>query len=571
MLLRGSPVSSGLLVLLLGAMLATTVGGAAPHASGVPQASTVDGVVRVELDGGSLDWNTMISVLHADSVSVRLSEDARAAMTEARQGGLDAIGGGQRVYGWNQALGPLKDRPLNLGEQREFQRRVLRSHAAGVGPALPAPVARLALVLRANAMARGKMGVRPELADRMLSMVNAGIVPRMPEIGSLGTGDLQPMAAAGLSMIGERNPVTVHGSAADPAMGLRSAGLPARFTFEAGEALALISGGGVLTARLVAAADHAERAVDAFEGAFAVFLEATRAEQGAFDPRTHAERGIPADAAAAGRIRALVCGSGWMTEQGRRRSGESEPRIQDATSVRATPHILGALRQTLDEVRGTVHREANASTSNPLLFPGDDGYEFVMGGNWDAAALGHRIDTLNAQLTDLGVLSQELSGRLLEPKWSYGLPANLAGGTPGLNSGMVQAQTVAAALVPEMQTAASPAGVLSRPVKGGQEDHNTMAMASMRNLAANLDRLDTVLGVQLMMGAQGVDLMRRTMSGLPLGAGSSAVMSEVRRHIRPLGDDRYLSPDVAEAGELVREGAVSRAVRGAARTSACAA
>ncbi|MGW0738282.1 aromatic amino acid lyase, partial [Streptomyces sp. NPDC002851] len=225
---------------------------------------------------------------------------------------------------------------------------------------------------------------------------------------------------------------------------------------------------------------------------------------------------------------------------------------------------IGALLQTLGKARRTVVREANASTSNPLLFRKPGGtYEFVMGGNWDAALIGHEIDTLNAQVADAGVLSQELSGRLLDPKWSHGLPANLAGGPVGLNSGMVQVQTVAAALVPEMQVAVTPAGALSRPVKGGQEDHNTMAMASMRNLSANLDRLDTVLAVQLIMGAQGIDLMQKKMTGFPLGSGTRAIHAAVRQHIPPLVDDRHMSPDVEEATDLVHGHALADTVESA--------
>lgn len=515
----------------------------------------------IELDGGDLDWATVMTVLHADSVIVHLSGGARERMAATRRGALEAVAGGQRVYGWNHALGPLKDKELSDSDQKEFQRRVLRSHAAGVGAALPERVGRLALVLRANAMARGRMGVRPELTDRFLAMVNAGIIPVMPEIGSLGTGDLQPMAAAGLSMIGEDNPVLFQGQRTDARTAFHAAGLPTTFELESGEALPVVSGSSVLLARYIDAIDRLDRDVQTFHGALALFLEATRAEQGAFDARTHDERGIPEEITAARQVRALVCGSGWMTDEGRRRAGENTPRIQDSTAVRAEPQIVGGLLQTLGDAQETAMREANASTSNPLVFPKrGGGYEFVMGGNWDGSLMGHEIDMLNAQIADLGVLSQELSGRLMDPKWSHGLPANLAGGVVGLNSGLVQAESVAAALVPEMQAGASPAGVLSRPVKGGQEDHNTMAMASMRQLAANLDRFDIVLGVQLLLGAQGIDLLRPTMAELSPGSGTTAVHAAVRKRIAPLKDDRYLTPDIEAATNLVRAGAIAAVV-----------
>lgn len=518
----------------------------------------------LELDGDSLTWSQLVDVLEADRVTIRLGLKSRQEMIKTRQGAEAALAAGQRVYGWNQALGPLKDQPLPESDRVEFQRRVLRSHAAGVGPALSDRVARLALVLRANTMARGAMGVRPEFVDRILELVNAGVTPRMPEIGSLGTGDLQPMAAAGLVLTGEPAPARFEGREAPAPEILAAAGVAPAFQLEQGEALPLISGSSVVTARYVDAVVRAERLLDTYDGAFALFLEATRAEQGAFDARTHDERRIPAEVEAARVTRALICGTGWMTDEGRKASGDEHPRIQDAVSIRATPHIVGALRQRLTDARGHIEREANASTSNPLVFPKPGGgHEFVMGGNWDAALLGHEIDSLNAQIADLGVLSQELSARLLADKWSYHLPANLAGGEIGLNSGMVQVQTVAVALVPEMQQLATPAGTLSRPAKFGQEDHNTMAMASVRALHANLDRLETVLAVHVLMAAQGIDLIKDRMAAFPLGQGTDRLHRAVRRHIEPLADDRYLTPDLEKATDLVRGGELSREVRAA--------
>ncbi|WP_198154152.1 HAL/PAL/TAL family ammonia-lyase [Catenuloplanes japonicus] len=526
-------------------VLTLSLAGAVP-AEGSPQSA-------ITIDGDSLTLEQMFTLLDDDDVAVRLAPSAAARMQRSRRGALAALAGGQRVYGWNQALGPLKDKPLDDGEQRAFQQHILRSHAAGTGTALEPGVARLALVLRANSMARAAMGVRPAVAQRLLALVNAGVTPKMPSIGSLGTGDLQPMAAAGLVASGESAPAVVAGRELPAGEALRKAGLPAAFRFEAGEALALISGSSVLTARYVDALRRVRDLSEEFDGAFALFLEATRAEAGSLDARTHAERRIPAQSEAAARLRSLVKGSGWMTDAGRAAFGEDHPRVQDAVSVRAAPHILGGLRQTLGEARTIVEREANASTSNPLVLPRDGGgYEFVMGGNWDAAQIGHAVDTLNAESTDLAILSHELSGRLLSEKWSYGLPANLAGGKVGLNSGLVQISTVATALIPEMQAAAFPAGVLSRPVKFGQEDHNTMAMASVRNLHANLDRLETVLAVQWLMGAQGIDLAAPKMGSLPLGEGTKALHAAVRARIAPLVEDRHQTPDLEAMVTLLR-------------------
>lgn len=509
----------------------------------------------VVLDGGHLTLGQMNAVLAGSAGPLRLASSAAAKMDQARAGALAALKSGQRVYGWNQALGPLKDHPLTTVQQRDFQRRILRSHAAGVGEEVSAGVARLALVLRANAMARGHMGVRPEMVRRMLALVNAGVTPVMPSVGSLGTGDLQPMAAAGMVLTGDGAMARLRGGPARPAgQVLEQAGLPSTFALEAGEALPLISGSGVLTARYAASVVRAERFLDQFDGAFGLFLEATRAEAGSLDARTHAERRVPAEEEEAAFLRELTGDSEWMTEEGRRRFGEKSPRVQDAVSVRAAPHIVGTVRQTLQEARTIIGREANASTSNPLLFKTGSSYEFVMGGNWDGAQIGHALDTLNAQITDVAVLSHELSGRLISSKWSYGLPDNLAAEPVGLNSGMVQVQTVGAALIPEMQARAMPAGVLSRPEKFGQEDHNTMAMASVRNLDDNLDRAETVLAVQFLLAAQGVDLAKPKMGELTPAKRTTELHQRFRDHIPALGQDRWMTPDVEEAVDLVRHG-----------------
>ncbi|MFD0478493.1 aromatic amino acid lyase [Nonomuraea thailandensis] len=323
------------------------------------------------LDGGSFSLRDAFAILDGRPVSARLAPSARATMARTRAGALAALDG-QRVYGWNQALGPLKDRPLSLDQQVAFQRNILRSHAAGVGDPLPDDVARLALVLKANQLARGPSGVRPEVAQRLLDLVNAGVVPRMPQIGSLGTGDLQPQAAAGLAAIGEDAPVRFRGQEGPASELLPQAGLTRDFTLQAGEALPIVSGSTVVAATLVHAVHRATALADQAEGAFALFMEATRAERSSLDARTHAERHLPEQSAVAARLRAMVAGSRWMTEEGRRRLS-SEPRVQDAVSVRAAPHILAGLRHALADARRTLTREANSSTSNPLVFKREQG------------------------------------------------------------------------------------------------------------------------------------------------------------------------------------------------------
>lgn len=529
----------------------------APHS--VPTRESFD----LTLDGGSLTWEDLEAVLGARTVRVRLDPAARRRMAEYRAGALDRLAQdpGLRIYGWNQALGPLKNEPLDAADQRLFQANVLKSHAAGVGENLSAPVARLALVLRANTLARGTSGARPELVERILEVVSAGITPLMPEIGSMGTGDLQPMAAAGLCLIGaDVSALDAHGHRTTARQALAGAGL-GEFSLEAGEAIALISGSAVFSACLASAAVRAQRDVETFLGGLAVFLEAARAEASGFDPRMHAERRIPTEDEAIEQILALVGGSQWMTEEGRRRAGETMPRIQDATSVRSVPHQLATVMIELQRTREALEREANASTCNPVVLPdGTGGFDVLMGGNWDCTLLGQAAQSLNVGMTRLAVLSKDLAGRLAHDGWSHGLPPSLSGGEVGLNSGMTLVHTTGASLIPEMQVRASPVSILSFPLKGGQEDHHTMAMASVRNLIDNLASLEVVLAVLLLMSAQGIDLLRETMGDLALSEGSSRVLGVVRSAVPMLVEDRVMSADVDAATDLVRRGRIAAVV-----------
>lgn len=531
-----------------------------------PPTPTTGQPATLELDGSQLTCRDLERILRQEELTVVLAESARRHMQEVRAQALDVLENNphQRIYGWNQALGPLKNRSLSLEQQKKFQKNVLLSHHAGVGPSLEMPVARLALVIRANVLARGTAGVRPELVDRILAVVNSGLVPLIPSTGSLGTGDLQPMAAAGLALIGDEKAHVLGPTGVLPAgEAYRQAGLETTFELEAGEAIALISGSAVLSASLAEAVRRVREQVDVFLGGFALFCEASRAEKRAFDLRLHRERHIPAEEEAARDILALIGDSHWSTVTGRLCAGEQDPRIQDSTSVRSVPHQLAAVIQELDRACEELTREVNASTCNPLVLPALDGngVEFISGGNWDGTLLGHTAHSLNVCITRLAVLAKDLAGRLTYEGWSYGLPPSLSGGQLGLNSGMTLVHATGAALIPEMQVRANPVGTLSFPLKGGQEDHNTMAMTGVKNLLANIRRFDTLLAVLLVMSAQGMYLLQRLMTTLEPGSGSKEIYLYLRTHIAPLDDDRSLTDDLEQATELVRNGLLADTIR----------
>lgn len=519
----------------------------------------------IVLDGCSLSWRELELVLSGRPVHIELSEVAEQQMRVVRAAALNNLDSNPdlRVYGWNQALGPLKDQPLSPAEQRAFQRNVLRSHHAGIGRYLPEHVARLALIIRANTLARGTAGVRPELVHRIIEVVNAGLAPLMPDTGSMGTGDLQPMVAAGLFLMGDPQAQALCAGCERKIVQhiCQQAGVADTFELEAGEAIALISGSAVLSAALAEAVFRTVQQTQTFLGGFALFCEATRAEKQAFDARMHSERHIPAENLVAENIMALIGDSHWATGQGRRRAGEVRPRIQDATSVRSVPHQLAALLQETERAKVELERDINASTCNPIILPDADGnYEFLSGGNWDGTVLGHIAHSLNVCITRLAVLTKDLSGRLTYEGWSYGLPPSLAGGQLGLNSGMTLLHTTGAALIPEMQVRVNPVGTLSFPIKGGQEDQNTMAMAAVHNLMSNIRRNDSLQAILLLMSAQGIYLLYQIMDGLNLGTGSGRVYARVRRAVAPLEEDRALVGDLEIITGLVRDGSVAETV-----------
>lgn len=520
-------------------------------------------LLRLTLNGASLTWCDLAAVLKAERVEVALDPVSRGHMRRARAAGLEILESdpGMRAYGWNQALGPFKDRRLEPEEQLRFQVNVLRSHSTGLGEALPRRVSRLALIIRANCLARGTSGARPELVERMNDAVNLGLIPVIPGTGSMGTGDLQPMAAAGLALTGDVAG-RVRGDDGEERCAPQAwaaMGRDVEFQLAPGEAIALISGSAVLTAHLALAVEEVYRQVETFLGAFALFCEAARVERNAFDPRIHAERHMPWEMQANDLILRLIGDSQWTTNEGRRRAGETAPRIQDSTSIRSVPHQIGIILRELERAREDVTREANSSTCNPLLIPDYTGesHEFLSGGNWDATILGHAAQSVNSCLARLAVLTKDLAARLLHDGWSHGLPAGLSGGEPGINSGMLLLHTSAAALIPEIQLLANPVGALSFPLKGGQEDFHTMAMAAVNGLRANSRRFDQLLAVLFVISGQGIHLLEERMRGLPLGTGSARIHEQLRARITPLGEDRVLTPEVDALTEAIGRGEFS--------------
>ncbi|RNC83653.1 MAG: aromatic amino acid lyase [Balneola sp.] len=508
------------------------------------------------LDGKSLQVEDVFRFLAAESCEVKLEPEAAGNVKASNDQVRKWLAEGRPIYGLTRGLGPLKDKVLVSEEQIDFQMRILESHATGIGQPFCDQISRIALLLRANVASSGSFGIRIDLIQRYLDLLNAGVIPIMPWEGSLGSGDLQPMAALGLVMAGSPHGVAKYngdiGSAPDI---LARAGVDPLFTLEIEEALSIISGSTVLAAGAVYSLYRIKHLLYVMEACFALTMEALRGEIGALDYRIHESRDIPGQIISAHTARTLLKGSEWTTDEGRARLGEVNPRIQDAVSLRSTPHIYGSLRETYSFVSDAMNREINAASMNPLVFRNieqPDCFDVVMGGNYDGSHMAHLLDYLNIVLTDVAGLSESRSARLISPQASYGLPANLAGGQPGLNSGMVQVQSLQLSIIGQMRQQATPASIHSLSGKSMQEDHNSMGNSSLYDLQLNLDMCEQVLAIELMLAAQAIDLIRDRMHPMKMSPKTEAIHTLIRSHIEMVMEDRFLREDIEALIDLVR-------------------
>lgn len=526
------------------------------------------------IDGESLSLADALAAAMAGREAV-LAPAARQRVAAARRQVEQWVADQARpVYGINTGVGPLKNAPIPPEAQGEYQRRQLLSHSVTAGRRWPLEVIRLALLLRANVLARGHSGVRPELIDRLLLLLNRGVTPVAHAEGSLGLGDLPPMAEVGLAVAGYPEGRARWRDEEGPAPDiLARAGIhPVEFPLAAREALALLSGSTVTLAATIFAVEQVKGLCRAADLAAALTLEALRGEPAAFDARIHQARFHPGQAAAADHIRRMVMGSGWLTPAARRRMGEEEPRVQEAISLRSTPQVHGAVRDTLDFALTVIAREINASTDNPLIFtgagssgaggdgpggsgaggyrpggswpggPGPDDWVVLSGGNSHGAPVSYMADFLAIALADLAVLSERRSSRLLDPALSYGLPANLVQGDPGINSGLAVAQGAATSMLAELRTLSYPATGSSLATKSSQEDHVSMGTWAARKLLRAVELVTAVLAMEILCACQAIDLAAGRLQGLSLGQGTGRVYRWVRRHLPAAGGDYLVRP-----------------------------
>jgi histidine ammonia-lyase len=499
----------------------------------------------IVLDGDSLDIRDVISVARGGA-AVALHPDVVDRLTRVRGIVDDIVQRNEPVYGVNTGFGKLSDIAIPPERLAELQVNLIRSHAAGVGAFLSEPEARSLMLLRANVLAKGHSGIRVEVVQLLLSLLNARLYPPIPEQGSVGaSGDLAPLAHLALALIGEGDLIG-DGTRGPSRDRLHAAGL-APVVLGPKEGLALINGTQAHTglAALAIADSYDLWATAHVSGAAS--LEALLGTPAAFDPRIHQVRGQPGQIFSAGILRALTAESA-IRESHRR----GDPRVQDAYALRCMPQVHGPVHDALDFADGVVTRELNAATDNPLVFP--DG-EMVSGGNFHGQAVGMACDLLAIALTNLGAMAERRIDRLVNPDLNQGLPPFLARDA-GVNSGFMMGQITAAALASENKGLAHPASVDSIPTDGGKEDFVPMAMRSAVKLRRVLQNVRHILAIELLCAIQGIDF-RRPLTSSPAVERAHAL---VRGAVASLDRDRVLAADIATVAEQVQRGAYAQIV-----------
>ncbi len=446
---------------------------------------------------------------------------------------------------------------------RRLQLNLVRSHAAGVGEPLPRAIVRMLLLLRAQVLAAGHSGVRPEVIEMLLALLEQRVHPRVPEQGSVGaSGDLAPLAHLALVLVGEGEAEIGPGGAADATDGafvdgaeaLRRAGL-APIELAAKEGLALINGTQVMTAIALHALERAERALRAADIAAALSIEGFLGSLRPSDPRIHDLRPYDGQRTVAANLRLLCEGSPLIA------SHRDCNRVQDPYSFRCAPQVHGAARDALAHVRRVLAVEIAAVTDNPLVFPGaDDGDvpegAVISGGNFHGQPVSLVCDFARIALTSVASICERRVEQLVNPHLSNGLPAFLAH-DPGLESGLMIAQVTATALVSECKGLSAPASVDSIPSSASREDHVSMGPIAARRWLDVVRNFERVVGIELLAAAQAVDLR----APLRPGVGTGAAHAAVREVVTSLREDRVLHGDLEAAAELVRSGALEASVR----------
>ena len=452
------------------------------------------------------------------------------------------------VYGINTGFGIFSDKKIKIDESNLLSRNLILSHAVGTGPVLPVEITRAAMLVRANTLAKGFSGIRLEVIETLIEMLNKGVTPVVPSQGSLGSsGDLCPLSHMALVLTTDEKDLESESGFAEfegkvytGKEAMEKAGIN-RIVLGPKEGLAINNGATFSAAIGAIAVFDSNYMVELADRSIAMTLEVLLGCSGAFDERIHMARGQVGQIKSAKKIRESFSGSTLV---------DSTDSIQDAYSLRCAPQIHGSVRDTVEYVEKIIEREINAATDNPLIFePGIA----ISGGNFHGEPVGLAMDFLSIALCELGAISERRIFRMTDGKLNSGLPPMLVDSVDkaGLNSGMMMLQYTAASLVLENQTLATPDSVHSLPTSAEQEDHNANAMTAARHTDMIIDNLQQIIGIEIYMAARGLDLRMRVQPG-KTGLSTQKLYETIRGKVPYTAGDTYWGPEIELTKEMIK-------------------
>ncbi len=498
----------------------------------------------IDLNGKILQLSQLVDIARRNA-SIRISPGSIARIQKARQLVDRWVAQGERIYGVTTGFGALSEVTISPEDTKTLQKNILFSHAAGMGRNLDADVVRAMMALRVNDFCRGNSGLRLKTIETLVQLLNTGIIPVVPEKGSVGaSGDLVPMAHLSLVLIGEGEAIVdgikMPGNKALEKRKIQSLEL------EAGEGLALINGTQLMIALGCLALSDALNLCKHADIAASMSLETLMGTRSAFDPRIHEARPHTGQILAARNMLRITENSEIISAH------KDCSRVQDAYTLRCSPQVHGASWDAFGYVDQVIRVEMNSSTENPLIFPEDE--VFLSGGNFHGQPLALACDFLGIAIAELANISERRIERLVNPQLS-GLPAFLVE-DGGLNSGFMIAQYAAASLVSENKVIAHPASVDSIPTSANKEDHVSMGAIAARKCRDIVANTEEVIAIELLCAAQAIDLF----TNLKAGDGTLAAYQVIRDHVDYRKEDRLLSIDIAKVCSLLRNGSILKAV-----------
>jgi histidine ammonia-lyase len=511
---------------------------------------------NLSIDGQSLSIPDVIDVAQ-NSRQVSLAKKARQRVVESHQWVAGIVAKSKPVYGINTGFGIFADKNISPEDTNILNRNLILSHAVATGPELEPEIVRAAMLIRANTLAAGYSGARPELIENLLAMLNAGLHPSIPSQGSLGSsGDLAPLSHLALVLSTDSADreedsgwAYFEGQRMSGRQAMQAAGIP-RIILGAKEALAITNGATFSAALAALTISLTDTLLNTAELSAAMSLEALMGASAALDERLHAARRQTGQIEVAARMRALTAGSTLLDAAGR---------VQDAYSLRCAPQVQGPARDTLTFVHQIVSQEINAATDNPLLFGPN---ETISGGNFHGEPVGMAMDFLKIALSELAAISERRTFHLTDGNMNAGLPPMLVSSdeAAGLNSGLMMPQYTAASLVLENQALASPDSVLSLPTSGGKEDHNANAMTAARKALQVASNTAHVLAIELFTAARALDLRLREMPDAKLGAGVGNAHAAIRAEVPMQDKDTLWGPQIEKVLQLIFQGRLDNAI-----------